>query len=59
MKLAGAAPSTSEARRLIAGRAVGIEGQKVEDEQLKIELLAGSTFVLKAGKKKFVRVIVE
>lgn len=59
MKLAGAAPSTSEARRLIAGRAVEIEGQKVEDEQLKIELLAGSTFVLKAGKKKFVRVIVE
>ena len=58
MKNAGLAPSTSEARRLVQGRAVEIDGVKVEDEHLKIELRAGLNVVIKAGKKKFVRVVV-
>ncbi len=59
MKNAGLAPSTSEARRLIQGRAVEMDSAKVEDEQLKIELKAGLSFVMKAGKKKFVKVVVK
>ncbi|MCB0394715.1 MAG: tyrosine--tRNA ligase, partial [Bdellovibrionales bacterium] len=53
---AGVAPSNSEARRLIQGRAVEIDGEKIEDANLKIDLKPGSEFVLKAGKKKFVRI---
>lgn len=59
MKNAGLAPSTSEAKRLIQGRAVEIDSQKVENEQLKIELKAGLSMVIKAGKKKFVKVVVK
>lgn len=59
MKNSGLAPSTSEARRLVAGRAVEIDGVKVENEQLKIELKTGLSLVLKAGKKKFVKVVVK
>jgi tyrosyl-tRNA synthetase len=59
MKNTGVAPSTSEARRLISGRAVEIDSVKIEDEQKKIELKSGLQFILKAGKKKFVKVIVK
>lgn len=59
MKNAGLAPSTSEAKRLVQGRAVEIDGGKVEDEQLKIQLKAGLSMVIKAGKKKFVKVVVK
>lgn len=58
MNQAGLAPSTSEARRLIQGRAVEIDGKKVEDEKMNVELKAGTSFVVKAGKKKFVKVVV-
>ncbi|PIS10241.1 MAG: tyrosine--tRNA ligase [Bdellovibrio sp. CG10_big_fil_rev_8_21_14_0_10_47_8] len=58
MKNLGLAPSNSEARRLIQGRAVEIDGTKVSDEQLKIELKSGLTMVIRAGKKKFVKVVV-
>lgn len=58
MNQAGLAPSTSEARRLIQGRAVEIDGKKVEDEKMNVELKAGTSFVMKAGKKKFVKVVV-
>jgi tyrosyl-tRNA synthetase len=56
LKDAGLSGSTSEARRLIQGRAVEWDGEKVEDPQLKVVLKAGQEFVLKAGKKKFVRI---
>lgn len=59
MKSAGLAPSTSEAKRLIQGRAVEIDSIKIEDEQLKIELKAGQSMVIKAGKKKFMKVVVK
>lgn len=52
------APSTSEAKRLIQGRAVELRGEKVEDPMLKLNLRAGENFILKAGKKKFVKVVV-
>ena len=52
----GFAASNGEAKRLIEGRAVEMDGAKVTDPQLKLDLTAGQSFVLKAGKKKFVRV---
>lgn len=52
----GLATSSSEARRLVEQKAVERDGEKVIDPQLKITLKAGDEFVLKAGKKKFVRV---
>jgi len=56
---AGCAPSTSEAKRLVQGGAVEKEDQKIQDAALKFALKAGDKFVLKAGKKKFVQVVVE
>ena len=52
----GLATTNSEARRLIEGKALERDGQKVDDPQLKWNLQKGDSFVLKAGKKKFVRV---
>lgn len=52
----GLAASSSEGRRLIEGRAVERDGEKIEDPQMKLDLKKGDSFVLKAGKKKFVRV---
>jgi tyrosyl-tRNA synthetase len=52
----GLANTNSEARRLIEGGAVEREGAKVTDPQLKVDLRSGDSFVLRAGKKKFVRV---
>jgi len=51
--------STSEARRLIQGRAVEKDHVKIEDPNLKLALKSGEEFLLKAGKRKFVRVKVK
>lgn len=48
--------STSEARRLIQGRAVEVGGQKIEDPQMKMDLMAESETIIKVGKKKFAKV---
>ena len=50
--------STSEARRLVKGGAVSIEGEKVTDDKFQVVLSAGDEKVIKAGKKKFAKVIV-
>jgi tyrosyl-tRNA synthetase len=56
MTLAGLAPSNSESRRLIAGRAVEINEVKIEDEKHTVTLKPGEEILLKAGKKKFMKV---
>lgn len=53
------APSTSEAKRLIQGGAVELDGAKVSDPQLKLALKAGQSHVIKAGKRKFAKVVVQ
>ncbi|HEY0605744.1 MAG TPA: S4 domain-containing protein, partial [Herpetosiphonaceae bacterium] len=55
--LAGAqiAGSKSEARRLIAGGGVRINGNRVESQDTLIE--PGSEYVVQVGKRKFVRVV--
>ncbi len=50
--------STSEARRLVSGRAVEKDGEKIIDPKSNLKLKAGESFVLKAGKKKFARITV-
>jgi tyrosyl-tRNA synthetase len=49
----GLAPSTSEARRLIAQGAVKVDGEPVTDLDLARERLAGA--LVQAGKRRFVR----
>jgi tyrosyl-tRNA synthetase len=52
-------PSKSEAERLIKQRGVEIDGVCVEDVRKEIDLSQAGGFLLRAGKKKFVRVVVE
>jgi tyrosyl-tRNA synthetase len=57
MVKAGLAATNSEATRLIQGGGVQIEGQKVSDIKLKLSAELKAGVVIKAGKKKFVKVI--
>ncbi len=50
--------TNSEASRLIAGGGVSIDQDKVSDPKLKLKLTSGQSFILKAGKKKFSKVVV-
>jgi tyrosyl-tRNA synthetase len=54
----GLAASVSEAERLVKQRAVDIDGQLIEDPREEIDLSHPRDFLLRAGKKKFVRVVV-
>jgi len=38
--------------------AVEIDGQRIDDPRKEVELSKGKDFLLRAGKKKFVRVVV-
>ncbi|HEY2629770.1 MAG TPA: tyrosine--tRNA ligase [Usitatibacter sp.] len=54
LKASGVCPSTSEAVRMIEQRGVKVNGDTVTDKALK--LVAGSTYVLQVGKRKFAKV---
>jgi tyrosyl-tRNA synthetase len=54
VRLAGLAPSNSEARRLIEGRGIRLDGVTVEDARASAECVSG--MVLSRGKGAFVRV---
>jgi tyrosyl-tRNA synthetase len=53
------APSKSEAERLIKQKAVEIDGVTVDDPRKDIDLSKPAEFLLRAGKKKFLRAVVE
>lgn len=55
----GLTQTNSEASRLIEGGGVSIDSEKVTNVKLRIDLTPGQEFILKAGKKKFMKVIVE
>ena len=55
----GLTTSAGEAKRLIQGRGVEIDGAKVTDEMQKLELKVGQSFLLKVGKRKFAKVVIE
>ncbi|MEM9663634.1 MAG: tyrosine--tRNA ligase [Bacteroidota bacterium] len=57
MNEAGLTQSNGEARRLIKQNAVSIDGAKVTDPQLEIDVAAQAPFVIKVGKRRFVRVV--
>jgi tyrosyl-tRNA synthetase len=58
MTTAGLTASNGEATRLITGGGVQIDQQKISDPKLKVDLKSGSSFIIKAGKKKFVKIVV-
>ena len=53
------APSKAEAGRLIEQGAVEIDGVRVEDVRKEVDLTKPHEFLLRAGKKKFLRIVVE
>lgn len=59
MVAAGICASNGEGSRLIAGGGVQIDGEKISDPKLKLNLKSGESFILKAGKKKFVKIVVK
>ena len=56
IKAAGVAASTSEALRLVTQGAVRLDGQRVSDKNLKVEV--GRRQVLQVGKRRFAGVTV-
>lgn len=59
MVKAGLATSNSEAGRLITGGGVQRDGQKLADPKARWDLKSGEEFILRAGKKKFVKIAVK
>jgi len=53
-----AAPSRSEAERLIKQGGVEIDGVRVDDVKRELDLSKPARYLLRAGKKKFLRLIV-
>ncbi len=53
------AASRSEAERLIKQGGVEIDGQRVDDVKREVEFARPLEFLLRAGKKKFLRIVVE
>jgi tyrosyl-tRNA synthetase len=53
------APSKSEAERLIKQGGVEIDGVRVDDPRKDIALSKPREFLLRAGKKKFLRIVIE
>ncbi len=59
MTKVGLSDSNGEATRLITGGAVSIDQQKISDSKLKLKLESGQKLIIKAGKKKFTKVVVK
>jgi tyrosyl-tRNA synthetase len=55
----GLAPSRSEADRLVKQGGVEIDGARVSDVKFDLDLAQPRAFLLRAGKKKFLRIVVE
>jgi tyrosyl-tRNA synthetase len=53
----GAAPSNSEARRLVDQGGVSINGEKIQNSNSPIQIQSGS--ILKVGKRKFYKLIIK
>lgn len=49
------APSRNEARRLIQGGGVKLNGEKISDTEANLQFSAGTSVVLQVGKRKFLR----
>ncbi len=56
LKETGLAPSTSEARRLIVGGGVTIDGEKVGDPKAELPAKSGHVYDVKVGKRRFLKI---
>ena len=52
-------PSRSEAERLIKQGGVELDGQRISDVKHELDLSQPREFLLRAGKKKFLRIVIE
>ncbi|MDO4753585.1 MAG: tyrosine--tRNA ligase [Bacillota bacterium] len=59
LALSKMAASKSEARRLITQGGVQVDGEKVQIVDQRLEVGVGSEFVLKVGKKKYLRIAIK
>jgi len=59
LAITGEVSSIAEAERLIKQKAVEVDGELMADPKARINLNVKSEFVLRIGKKKFLRIIVE
>jgi tyrosyl-tRNA synthetase len=55
----GLASSRSEADRLVKQGGVELDGERVSDVKMEVPLTNAREFLLRAGKKKFLRIVVE
>jgi tyrosyl-tRNA synthetase len=55
----GLAASRSEADRLLKQGGVELDGARISDVKHEVELAAPRAFLLRAGKKKFLRIVVD
>jgi tyrosyl-tRNA synthetase len=53
LKETGLAPSTSEARRLMVGGGVQVDGERVQDPKAELAAEPGRVYRLKVGKRKY------
>jgi tyrosyl-tRNA synthetase len=53
----GLCPSKQEAKRLVAGGGVKLDGEKISDAFVKIKLQSGNSKVLQVGKRKFIKLV--
>jgi len=57
LKASGLAPSTTQARTLIKGGGVRLDGVKMQDENHVVALSTGGSLVLQVGRRNFVRLV--
>ena len=56
LTMAGLTPSNGAARRLVEQGAVSIDGQRVTDSRLVLDIAERAPFLIKVGKRRFVRI---
>ena len=59
VRISDLAPSRSEAERLIEQKAVEIDGVVIDDPRKEIDVSKPTSFLLRVGKRDFVRFVVE
>jgi tyrosyl-tRNA synthetase len=57
LTLTGLAPSGNEARRLLAQGGVNVDEQRVDDPRATLDGGDGRSYLIKAGKRKFVKIV--
>jgi len=57
LTMAGLTSSNGEARRMVEQGAVSINGQKVTDSRLTLDIAALTPFIVKVGKRRFARIV--